>query len=375
MITLSVLLLSTTLVSKPQTGDALKASQQYATQCAGGKDTATCRTLRAQTESALLESLQWIESTGDGQPLDRDVLRIAAGAQNERLKKFALEHIQRQGQLSSADEAPIIAALNDPASGVREIAFQLAGQLHDEKYVRWEQRRQTHSHDEATAELEAVSPDDLPDAKALGGAATYPGANYLYFASDAHKTFWFNTPDSEDKVIASLSKGGKKVMTADQLQQQSKAASMAFQQQAQANPMAMAQAMQQAMAQGKDPSSVIADMQKGQTATMAGMQATNEMKDVQGLSNVKYVVVEETKSPTGGASTASKVVAVGQDAVLGGTSIVYFAQPKDQSAAIQAAMSGKGSSQQDVEQQMRINQLRSEPDVVDDGSATGTQGD
>jgi hypothetical protein len=353
---IAAIVLGSAIIALPPKLTTDQAVDKYQSNCAGGKDTPECHALRHQVESALLDTLEGLEANGE--KLDRDVLRVAAGADSPALKKFALEHIRREGQITAADEPVIIADLNDRSPEIRDSAFDLAGQLKDEKYTRWRIRRgETHSssHDAQSAGL---IPDRALDPKELAAPA-YPGSTLLWLASDGER-WWFTSPDSADKVIASYSKGGKKVMTAEQIKQAAEAATKAATQ----DPMAMARMMQQAMAQGKDPQAAMAEFQKQQMSGSASTSAAIELSRKEETSGLKFVVLEEK----GG--VPAKIVGVFPDKVLGGTSIVYFresAQSKQNDEINAAAMSGK-SVQPLIERQQRLQQMKQEPDVVDDGS-------
>jgi hypothetical protein len=55
--------------------------------------------------------------------------------------------------------------------------------------------------------------DPEPNPKVAGG---YPGARYRHFASSPARG-WFTTPDPPEKVIAFLAKGGKKVLSGEEM--------------------------------------------------------------------------------------------------------------------------------------------------------------
>ena len=327
-----------------------EAQSKYEQTCKGAAaKTQPCKLLQWQLEYALYEDLQQVWQGGQLK-LDDELLDAGAAADCPQLKSFALDRIRERGRLKPNEEPLVIAALNDPYPLARKSAYLLAGQLKDEKWSRMAIRRGRHE-DESSNALDHAYPqaDEAPTAKDLG-VPLPEGAQFQYFASDDQRAF-FLTSQSADKVLAWYAAKGKKAITGTELRQRAQAGKQAMASGMQQDPMAMARKMQEAMAQGKNPQDVIADMQKEQ---MGGAKALDvdwtqewDNKESQGVQDPKFVVIDETK--VGSVSVPSSEVLVFTDKVLGGTALVVHRVPEPPPMPTQADMQNQMKLQQQVQ--------------------------
>lgn len=270
---------------------------QYASTCAG-KTTPDCKQLRWQLEHRL-----WIDLTYEAPPdeVPDEVMEIAQASEVPQLKAWVLERMKQRGLRKPSDEGIVKAALNDPHAIVRTAAFDLAGQLNEERWTRMLLREQS-----GEKVMGGLLPDEIP------GVEKYPGATYWYFASSERRAF-FTTPDPPQKVIAHFSKGGRRVADSKQLKAETRAAMNPE------DPMAMARAMQEAMAKGKDPQTIIAEMQKN--APKSSTDWGGGLEGDEGVVTPKIVVLE-TKDYMG-KKIPARVVMVFKDEAMGATAIVF----------------------------------------------------
>ena len=153
--------------------------------------------------------------------LVQDLLQLGGTADPRHLPALARVLRSPQAQLRSAAadamgmigptaaETPaLLAALNDPVPAVREKALRalrgidgephVAGVLQRAEHARGDRREPARSG--AERPRDTFAPDPLPDQSSLG-VALYPGATFLYFASDVpHGRAAFATSDPPQKV-------------------------------------------------------------------------------------------------------------------------------------------------------------------------------
>jgi hypothetical protein len=307
----------------------------FAKRCSG-VESADCLRQRARLERELYFVLREVKASGE--ELGAEVWRAALAARDPRLKALALDHLAREG-VGPADEPLVLEAAESPFPGVRDAALGLVSRL-STPAARLGERHHGASRglDPAQQLLEA---DAAPQAKDLG-VGFYPGARYSFLASTSERAL-FVSHDPLDKVVAFYAKGGKRVLSA--------AAVTVRAEPTQQDAMRIAQEMQAAIMRGEDPQAAMARLT--QTMGGAGTNWTEGIEGVEGVSDARYVAVEETT--LGGKRMPSRVVAVYRDEILGGTVIALHRVP-DTAAVMRAT-----SDPERMERHQRIMQLMMMP--------------
>lgn len=292
---------------EPATPEAVddKVLARYRTECAGGKSTPECNQLKWRIEYSLYVDLRALWATGE--PLDRDVLRLAASAECPQLVSFGLLRLWDLGAPTAEDQALVVRALDNPYPAVHRVALQLAGGLPDPKYQDWATRGGQHGSGGTSVSVEPYLRVEAPPAKDL--VELYPGARFRAFASDENRA-WFTTTDPPAKVIAALSKAGQRaVLDQAALEARQKSGKK------KKEPKTPAEAMALMEQYGGDMMKMAAEMEKQKAGSRIGW--ADPVEGQPGVVAPRFVVLAES----GGTPTA--VAIVFRDEILGQTSIVY----------------------------------------------------
>jgi hypothetical protein len=276
-------------------------------ECPGATmDTPRCKDLAAQVELLAIRELAFMNAAEA--PMDKAFLREAAASPNGALRGLALTGMALAG-LDKGDEPLIVDALSSEFPGVRAAAFELVPRLSDAKYAKWQKRSYERTTNDHYRPPLAFVGQRMPSEKAIGAAA-YPGASYVWFASGPKRAF-FLTGDAPPKVIAFYANGGKRVRTLAELE------AIKNQPPPQIDPMEMMRRMRA----GEDPKKMIADLQANAgSASMTGQWIAG-IKGEEGIVDPRFVEVATLASTPQGV-TPARVVIVFRDEILGGTGIV-----------------------------------------------------
>jgi hypothetical protein len=272
--------------------------------------------------------------------LDDELIRAGAAADSPQLKSYCLERMRARG-LQPGEEALVIAAFDDPYPAVRQVAHEIARQLPDEKWSRMLAR----DTGRRSGGVRGLIADVTPDAKQLG-APLYPGARHWRFASSSEYGEVFTTSDDPDDVVAFYAKGGKPVLTAEEVEARREAVRNAGQ-----DPMLMMQKMQDAMAAGEDPAAVMASLTEGSAS--ASVDWTNGIDGREGIVDARYVVLAE--EPVFGQPVPARVVAVFRDELMGETGLIFRNKPEPHGPDL--------STPEAVEAFTRVQQILASPDA------------
>lgn len=328
---------STAILTGDPREETAAALQRFEAECAGAS-TPDCKLLQWRLEYALYEDLRLLQRAG---PIDDELLRAGASADSPQLKAFALDRIRERG-LRPEEAELVIAALNDPYPLARASAAQLAAYLPDPRWSRMQARSAGHR----ITGIEGLIAGVQPDAAALG-AQLYPGATYWYFASDAEAGDFFTTPDAPDDVADFYAKGGKPVLSGEELRERIEAAKQ------EADPAEVMRLMQEALASGQDPATVMTKLTEGMAG--ASVDWTDGIEGREGVLEPRYVVLAEASAL--GKSIPERVVAVFRDEAMGATAMIFRKAPQAPAPAVDA------STEEGVARMLRTQQILSSPDA------------
>lgn len=306
--------------------DLPAVAARYQAECTGGKRAATCDQLQGQLEASLYADLMTLYLSGA--KVERSLLQVGAKARLPELAAFSLRRLE--WDLTAADEPLVLAALDSPYPAVRAAALACARKSQNPRLSRAGDRA-AGRRSGGDAGL-GLTPDPVPTAEQLG-SPVYPGAKYVFLASDEAAAI-FRTADPVDKVVAFYGKGKKAYSGAEM-----KAATEARRETAEAEEaalekaaeegdmaamMAKAAEMMAAMNSGQDPAAAMQDLATKEQAR--GFDWTEGVEGKEGITGARYVVVEE--KGTAPKTVPTKVVAVWRDEVLGGTAIRILRRPE-----------------------------------------------
>lgn len=263
--------------------------------CSRDLDSARCRALHRELEFVFLNDLIGLRAAR--QPLERAWLRTAARAQNPYLACLGLRGLLFAGEITAEEDALFVAALDSPWQGPRNFAIAYASKL---AYVSAsEAARLNELLGRAGARGTPTDVDLCVESRRdtapnPGLAGRYPGARYRPFASTADLR-WFTTPDSPEKVLAFLTRGGKPAQTGDELKAAQEAAYLE-------------QTMKLYADAPPDSDLTVAAVKLG---FEAGRDWSEPFTNLERVGEIRYVMI-----------TPKQAVAVFRDDVLGATAIV-----------------------------------------------------
>ncbi len=327
----------TTLFVDAQRKPIEQALTEYEAQCAGAA-TAECKRLQWRLEHALYEDIRVLASEG---VIDEELIRVGATADSPQLKAFCLAQMMSRG-LAPQEHALVVAAFDDPYPRVRSIAHQLARSFLEERWARMLERDSRVRSDGVSGLIAGIE----PSAKSLG-APLYPGATHWHFASSRSAGDFFTTPDAPDDVIAFYAKGGKPVVSAEEIESRLRTAKEAAQ-----NPLLLMQKMQEAAASGEDPAAAMqaytANAASGEIDWSEGIEGSA------GVIEPRYVLLEEEE--LFGEPVPARLVAIFRDEAMGATALVF------RNKLIQPTMPDF-STPESVEAYTRMQQILSTPEA------------
>lgn len=267
--------------------DADAVIERFATECGDGTSP-QCRALRLEVEQVFLADIVGLRAAAV--PVDRDWYRVAAVARTPQLACLGLRELIHDPQRTPADETLIVAALDSPYRAVRGAVLTYGQGIAAVKALM--PRVDRDAPQAPSYACTDGARDAEPAAKWAGG---YPGARFRHFASGPLRR-WFTTPDSPERVLAWLSRGGEPARTAEELQEAAGQKMMAEYMEAMQDPAAADEArfmeMMQRMAAGQ-------------------VDWTRPFASLEGAGEVRYVMV-----------APGQALAVFRDDLLGATSIV-----------------------------------------------------
>ena len=300
----AVLLLAVTIRTPPSTLDDEALASRFERECAGIAAGADCGYLRRELEIRLLADLR--ELAGLEQTIDRDVLRVAAGAEFPFLATFGLQQMQRAE--SAEDDEAVLLALDHPSPAVRFFASEVAKASNRPRLtavLAWRGNAPWMRHDFESFEGDEWAAQVMPETPRTLLELGLPdyAAKYRFSMSDATLAV-FTTADPPEKVVAAVAKGSK-TLGADEVMAKS---SMEV-------DMSAVTAITEKMEGVTDPQKVGRATQQMSEAMMAAMQpmANNRVvRDIEG----RYFEL-----PVPGEPQRKRWVGIGRDAAIGVTTI------------------------------------------------------
>lgn len=172
---------------------------RFESECTDGRWADDCPALRAEIELEFYGDLN--ELARANQPLDREVLVVAAGSHFPPLAELGLRRLMRIENPAERDSA--VAALEHPSPAVRQAARNLlesADASATSAHARWWRPGTRGTWD-------ALVPDVLPMPEQLG-LRDLRDLRYRYFASDEHRAV-FTTPLAPAELLGRIAPGGK----------------------------------------------------------------------------------------------------------------------------------------------------------------------
>ncbi len=217
---------------------------------------------------------------------------------------------------SPAEVPALVEALNDPIREVRDGALTALGQVRNDVRTRLLIRRMQASERTGSRTGARFEPDPVPDPERLG-VAIYPGARFLYGASDlGFGRAAFTSQDPLPKVLDFYtSKAGRPAMTGEDFTRTYLGGSSADPTGAQRISADLEAWFKQATASGKSESEIRAGIER-RTARVENLPLVR-YADQQLYGSPSFVAIEET-----GSADSRKVVrfvAIFQDLALGRT--------------------------------------------------------
>jgi hypothetical protein len=215
------LLFAWTIQSHRITLDDATLVATYERVCAAPQRAAECPWLQRELEVRLLANLQALQSID--QPIDRDVLRVAARADFPFLALLGLEQMKTVD--GPEDEAAVAWAMDHPSPGVRRVARQVARQSQSSRpklaaLLAWGSDSGANPFDLNAIESDnwaaTLMPEEPATLKGLGVpevASTYRPS----MSTDSLRVF--TTSDRPERVLAVLAKG-RKTQSAQEMQEQ-----------------------------------------------------------------------------------------------------------------------------------------------------------
>lgn len=194
LIALATLISGTRLNLPPE-----EVSRRFEAECVDGKWSSDCPALLSDVEVDLYGNLRTLAA--QRQPIDREVLVVAARGQFPMLAEFGLRHL---GQISNdAEREAALAAFEHPSSAVRQAARRLldaANEQWAQAYGRWWRAGNRGGWD-------SFVPDTLPSQEQLG-LRDASELRYRYFASDEHRAV-FTSQLSPTELMGRIAPGIK----------------------------------------------------------------------------------------------------------------------------------------------------------------------
>lgn len=194
LIALATLISGTHLDLPPE-----EVSRRFEAECVDGQWSADCPALLAEVEVDLYGNLHTLAA--QRQPIDRDMLVVAASARFPLLADFGLRQL---GQITNdAERQAALAAIEHPSPGVRQAARRLlesADEQWAKAYGRWWRAGGGSGFD-------SMVPDTLPMKEQLG-LQEAGDLRYRYFASDEHRAV-FTSRLSPDELMSRVAPGLK----------------------------------------------------------------------------------------------------------------------------------------------------------------------
>lgn len=193
LIALATLISGTRLDLPPE-----EVSRRFEAECVDGKWSSDCPALLSDVEVDLYGNLRTLAA--QRQPIDRDVLVVAARGQFPLLAEFGLRQL---GQITNdAEREAALAAFEHPSSAVRQAARRLldaADEQWAKAYGRWWRG--------SRGGWDAFVPDTLPSQEQLG-LRDVNDLHYRYFASDEHRAV-FTSQLSPTELMGRIAPGIK----------------------------------------------------------------------------------------------------------------------------------------------------------------------
>jgi len=193
LIALATLISGTRLDLPPE-----EVSRRFEAECVDGKWSSDCPALLSDVEVDLYGNLRTLAA--QRQPIDREVLVVAARGQFPMLAEFGLRQL---GQITNdAEREAALAAFEHPSPEVRQAARRLldaADEQWAKAYGRW--WRSSRSG------WDAFVPDTLPSQEQLG-LRDVNDLRYRYFASDEHRAV-FTSQLSPTELMGRIAPGIK----------------------------------------------------------------------------------------------------------------------------------------------------------------------
>ncbi len=300
----ALLLLAVTIRTPPSTLDDEALAGRFESECAGVAAGADCGYLRRELEIRLLADLR--ELAGLEQTIDRDVLRVAVGAEFPFLATFGLQQMQRAD--SAEDEEAVLLALDHRSPAVRFFANQVASASNRPRLAAvlawrgsapWVRNDyEAFEGDEWAAQVMPETPRTLPEL----GLPEY-AASYRFSMSDATLAV-FTTADPLEKVVAAVAKGSKTVGADEVLAKSSMEVDMSA-------VTAITEKME-GVTDSQKMAELMQQMTEAMTAAMQPMSNNRVVRDPKG----RYFEL-----PVPGEPQRKRWVGIGRDAAIGVTTI------------------------------------------------------
>ena len=193
LIALATLISGTRLDLPPE-----EVARRFEAECVDGKWSSDCPALLSDVEVDLYGNLHTLAA--QRQPIDREVLVVAARGQFPLLAEFGLRQL---GQVTNdAEREAALAAFEHPSPAVRQAARRLldaADEQRAEAYGRWWRG--------SRGGWDAFVPDTLPSQEQLG-LRDVNDLRYRYFASDEHRAV-FTSQLSPTELMGRIAPGIK----------------------------------------------------------------------------------------------------------------------------------------------------------------------
>ncbi len=177
---------------------AEETSRRFEAECVDGKWSSDCPALLSDVEVDLYGNLHALAA--QRQPIDRDVLVVAARGQFPMLAELGLRQL---GQIANdAEREAALAAFEHPSPAVRQAARRLldaADEQWAKTYGRWSRS--------SRGGWDAFVPDTLPSQEQLG-LRDVNDLRYRYFASDEHRAV-FTSRLSPTELMGRIAPGIK----------------------------------------------------------------------------------------------------------------------------------------------------------------------
>jgi hypothetical protein len=174
-------------------------ASRFETECTDGRWAVDCPALRSEIELEFYGDLN--ELARANQPLDRDVLVVAARSHFPPLAELGLRRLMRIE--NAAERDAVMAALEHPSPGVRQAARNLLESVDASAasaYAHW-------WRGDSRATWDALVPDVLPMTEQLG-LRDLGDLRFRYFASDEHRAV-FTSRLAPAELLERIAPGAK----------------------------------------------------------------------------------------------------------------------------------------------------------------------